>query len=47
MLPVATKLATVAELLNVWADAIGVATVLIVTETGVLELSHEFNVCDT
>ena len=46
--PVATKLETVAEVQNVCAAAVGApGAVLIVTDTDVLELSHEFNVCDT
>ena len=46
--PVATKLVTVAEVQNVCAAAVGAAIVLlIVTDTDVLELSHEFKVCDT
>ena len=46
-LPVATKLATVAELLNVCDDAVGEAVVFIVIATVVLVLSIEFIVCDT
>ena len=46
--PVATKLETVAEIQNVCAVAVGApGAVLIVTDTDVLELSHEFKVCDT
>ena len=46
--PVATKLEIVAEVQNVCAAAVGAAVVLlIVTDTDVLELSHEFKVCDT
>ena len=46
--PVATKLETVAEVQNVCAAAVGTAIVLlIVTDTDVLTLSHEFKVCDT
>ncbi len=45
--PVATKLETVAELLKVCAEAVGAGVEFIVTETKVLELSHEFNVCET
>ena len=46
--PVATKLETVAEVQNVCAAAVGVpGAVLIVTDTDVLELSHEFRVCET
>ena len=45
--PVATKLATVAELLKVCATAVGATVLFIVTETLALELSQEFNVCDT
>ena len=42
--PVATKLATVAELLNVCAKAAGAGVVFIVTATVVLELSTELTV---
>ena len=46
--PVAIKLEIVAEVQNVCAAAVGAAVVLlIVTDTDVLELSHEFKVCDT
>ena len=45
--PDATKFATVGELQNDCADAVGAAVVFIVIETMVLELSHEFTVCDT
>ena len=46
--PVTTKLKTVAEVQNVCAAAFGApGAVLIVTDTDVLELSHEFKVCDT
>ena len=44
----ATKLETVAELQKVCADAVGApGAVFTVTETLVLELSQEFNVCET
>ena len=46
-LPVATKLETVAELLNVCDDAVGAAVVFIVTATAVRALSQEFTVCVT
>ena len=45
--PEATKLETVAELQNACADAVGELVVFTVTETVVLELSQEFNVCET
>ena len=46
--PVATKLETVAEVQNVCAAAVGApGALLIVTDTDVLKLSHEFKVCDT
>ena len=46
--PVATKLETVAEVQNVCAAAVGApGALLIVTDTDVLKLSHEFRVCDT
>ena len=45
--PVATRLATVAELLKVCAEAVGAAVTFIVTATLLLELSQEFKVCDT
>ena len=46
--PVATKLETVAEIQNVCAEAVGApGAVFIVTDTDVLELSHEFKVCET
>ncbi len=47
VVPVATKLATVAALQNACAVAVGEAVVFIVTATVVLALSQEFNVCDT
>ena len=46
--PVATKLATVAELQKVCDEAVGaVGATFIVTATNVLELSHVFAICDT
>ena len=46
--PVATKLATVAELQKVCADAVGdPGALFMVIETKVLVLSHEFKVCVT
>ncbi len=45
--PVATKLATVAELQNACAVAVGAAVAFIVTATVVLALSTELIVCDT
>ena len=46
--PMATKLAIVAELQKVCPDAVGApGAVFIVTETNVLKLSQEFTVCDT
>ena len=46
-LPVATKLETVAELLNVCDDAVGAAVVFMITAIVVLGLSQEFTICDT
>ena len=46
--PVATKLETEAEVQNICAAAVGApGALVIVTDTDVLELSHEFKVCDT
>ena len=45
--PVATRLATVAEVQNVCAKAVGAEVTFTVTDTAVLALSIEFTVCDT
>ncbi len=45
--PVATKSPTVAALQNDCVDAVGIGVTLTVTATVVLELSMEFNVCET